>query len=216
MKETGLLFKAEMVRAILDDRKTMTRRMIRPKLHQNGYFAHGNDIEVAHKNIREWREQNGTWYGLAGWNTLAYCKCPFGKVGDIIYVRETYGKLFNSVEDNEPIFYRADYSAHELETQVLPKWKPSIFMPRWASRIKLEITDVRVERLTSISEEDAIKEGLRSVIGPLQTSMWEYSETTGGQFADPRVAYQMLWEQINGLGSWDKNPWVWVITFEKI
>jgi hypothetical protein len=148
MKERPILFSAPMVRAILDGRKTQTRRVIKEKL-MRGEGAHVNN-------------------------------CQYGKPGDRLWVRET--------------FCYHDYLARYLykaDGVTGVKWKPSIFMPRIASRIMLEITGIRVERLQDISEEDAIAEGWP------KSSDW----------------YRSLWESINGQGSWVLNPWVWVIEF---
>ena len=143
-----------MVRAILDGRKTQTRRVVKPKPDDSGLW--NND------------------------------KCPYGKPGDRLWVRETF------FVDGPRIQYRADHHGAPKETI----WKPSIFMPRSASRILLEITDIRVERLHDISADDEKKEGIYSPIHEL--------------------LFWALWQKINGPESWDANPWVWVITFKKI
>ena len=155
--------------------------------------------------------------------------CPHGKVGDKLWVRETH-KLGSpcvlggacETEVNKPwmgmhpdgkeaCVYRADKSWGDG----FGPWKPSIFMPRWASRITLEITRVRVERLKDISEEDAIAEGAVKVEsdGTYTDAHCNFIPYCG---RDAAMAFAELWESINGDGSWDANPWVWVIEFRRV
>jgi len=192
--ERGMIFNAEMVRAILDGRKTQTRRPVKfPVIDKNmGCELAGNELagELAAGNY---------------WNS------PFGKPGDRIWVRET----FSTVPDHdEPagcsaLLYAADGNGP------YGKWTPSIHMPRWASRILLEITDVRVERLSSISEEDARAEGVPPA-GDLLPDYPDTYLTPAGDFATAKVAFQRLWQSIYGDDSWQANPWVWVIEFKRI
>jgi len=179
MKERPILFSAPMVRAILDGRKTMTRRVVKPNP------VSIPEAEVAHAN---WVIQNRV--------------CPFGQPGDRLWVRETwlsYRHLHKNGRDEALLIYRAD--GEDLPKQARgTKWRPSIFMPRWASRITLEITAVRVERVQDIGDEDAEAEGLS----------WCNA-------ASPRDKFQCLWNSLNlkrGYG-WDANPWVWVISFKR-
>ena len=162
MKERPIIFSSPMVRAILDGRKTQTRRDIKEKL-MCGEDAHVNN-------------------------------CQYGKPGDRLWVRET----FCYHDDLARYLYKADGV-----TGV--KWKPSIFMPRIASRIMLEITGIRVERLQDISEEDAIAEGVDGEN--------EAAKIGAEWYEKPKRAYRRLWKSINGTGSWDLNPFVWVIEF---
>ena len=129
-------------------------------------------------------------------------QCPYGKPGDKLWVRETWGLYDTEPKDgpeNATVFYRAtDGGRYDLRYQ---KWRPSIFMPRWASRITLEMVDVRIERLQDMSEGDVYKEGC--IVCP-KTDM------------RPFVVFETLWDSINvkrGFG-WDKNPWVWVVSFK--
>ena len=166
MKERPILFSTEMVRAILDDRKTMTRRVVKPQPPED-------------------------------WGV----KCPYGKIGDVLWVRETFCKYKGDY------LYKADFdplTRKEFERD--NKWKPSIFMPRSASRISLRITNIRVERLNDITEEDAKLEG---VIYPANPVIENY----GNGY---RTNFRLLWESINGKASWGQNPWVWVIEFERL
>jgi hypothetical protein len=184
MRERPILFSGPMIRAILDGTKTQTRRVIRP---QPG--AEVNRYEPGFVN-EAW--QSG----------FVDVSCPYGAPGDRLWVRETWGRLYEPPpDDSEPTFYRADYDAEALATQVLPRWKPSIHMPRWASRITLEVTGVRVERLREITEADAEAEGVSS---NLETRTLARDE------------FRALWESINGKRpgcAWEQNPWVWVVEF---
>ncbi|MDO8997221.1 MAG: hypothetical protein Q7U77_11390 [Sediminibacterium sp.] len=181
MKYIPILFSTAMVQAIIEGRKSMTRRVVKPQPSETGVSAF-NDGE--HPQM----------------------KCPYGQVGDILWVRESFISgyecdegSFNTDEDGEyiPVLkYKADRESFDwydgnsdFPCEKIP-WKPSIHMPKSACRIFLKITNVRVERLQDISEEDAIAEGIAS--------------------------FKSLWQSINGEKSWDDNPWVWVIEFERI
>ena len=170
IKEKPILFNTEMVRAILDGRKTQTRRVVDLKK----YPQYPDKLDSLDAIFSTFPCQSG---------------CPFGQVGDRLWVRETW-----ATDDRKNFFYRADGETYNAGL----KWKPSIHMPRAASRITLEITGVRVERLQDISEEDAIAEGI-----PYQGNAFD----TIGAFSD-------LWNSI--YGTWDQNPWVWVIELEKV
>lgn len=207
MKERPILFSAPMVRAILDGRKTVTRRIVKP-MRDPDFECQLASCEIA-------GEVNGGTCRI---------RCPYGQPGDQLWVRETWSraKLFASNE----LFYRADgehqagrqlsLSYHEREK----RWRSPIHMPRWASRITLEITGVRVERLQEISEEDAIAEGVFKKVGT--SPVGDVVEThDGGDLIYvskglARNAYHELWESINGPGSWDLNPYVWVIEFKRV
>ncbi|MCU6199089.1 hypothetical protein KWI12_19730 [Citrobacter cronae] len=194
MKERGMIFNAEMVNAILSGRKTQTRRPIKWK-------------QTRFTEIGE-REDGSNW----PWSedTEKVCDywhpCPFGAVGDRIWVRETWAEAGASAPDLT--LYRANYPEHvPAQYENVPPvdeilWTPSIFMPRWASRILLEITDVRVEHLNNISECDAKAEG-----GPTECTL------IGDKYFP---GFRSLWKSIYGEQSWAANPWVWVIKFNLI
>ncbi|BBE77397.1 ASCH domain-containing protein [Phytobacter sp. MRY16-398] len=195
MKERGMIFNSEMVRAILDGRKTQTRRIVKSDCMDIGEKDDGT--------LWPWREHdNGGdyWY-----------PCPFGAVGDRIWVRETWAEAGASAPELK--LYRANYPEHVPShyENVPPvdeiRWTPSIHMPRWASRITLEITGVRVERLNAISEEDAMSEG----VGHL----YKYDESKPIPKGAKR-RFAELWQSIYGEESWQANPWVWVITFKRV
>ena len=192
MKERPILFSAQMVRAILDGRKTQTRRIVNKPIPV-GHKFHGWIIESTDKK----RDGCAAW--SIGDDALAYdlivAKCKYGKPGDRLWVRETF------LQDTNGFIYRAD-GDFEGNAGILGGWKPSIHMPRSASRILLEITGVRVERLRDISEEDAKSEGAHAI-----------NFGYGDCYA---LGFKQIWESINGHGSWDLNPWVWVIDFKRI
>ena len=198
MKERPILFSGEMVRAILEGRKTQTRRVVKnlaeatmnmlKKCSSVKIKGAKTILDFGHKSLEL--------------NSEIFFKCPYGKVGDRLWVRESFCTAPVIEEDDAPYLYMADMDGLCLENI---RWKPSIHMPREASRILLEITDIRVERLNDISEEDAVKEGLDSSHSSFSCS---------GLFAKQK--FQKLWESINGAGSWEKNPWVWVVEFKVV
>lgn len=176
MKERPILFSAPMVRALLEGRKTQTRRIVKlPAKDGSGDNRFVFDDAEGRKR---------------------FIDCPYGEPGDRLWVRETW----RPAQVDGMAWYAATCGDETHE-----RWKPSIHMPRWASRITLEITGVRVEQLQDISESDAIAEGVTP------------SDMKAISCLDRNYhAYFMLWESINGSGSWDLNPWVWVIEFRRI
>lgn len=190
-----------MVKAILEGRKTQTRRVIKPQPEQDNFM--GWIIDSTRRDVKQ---------GDAMWGEIdsSYRRCPYGQVGDRLWVRETfisglgvggyvkgYNPDINSDAPTVDIIYRADDGPNE---RTAGPWKPSIFMPRWASRITLEITNVRVERVQGISGIDAIREGIPN----------------GAYAVNPVKSFERLWDSINakrGYG-WDVNPWVFVVDFK--
>ncbi|TXE41391.1 hypothetical protein FOT61_11395 [Serratia marcescens] len=218
MKERPVIFNGEMVRAILHGRKTQTRRVMKPQPVLEDAFVGGFTKPT-------WIYKDTA--APQGW--LMHNMCPFGRVGDRLWVRETFAILGN--EDGCPIdwdgnlikgdekhaarIYKAScwqepgnyglWSIPDRDTLYEGAWRPSIHMPRWASRITLEITAVRVERLNDISEEDAKAEGVapsQHIITPPEALY--------------RVGFLKLWQSIYGEESWSANPWVWVIEFRRV
>ena len=200
MKERPVLFSAPMVRAILDGRKTQTRRIIKPQpyIDEMGNFCwngenfgqdfNGPCIQAIASPIPSSKTKR--------------VRCPYGKPGDRLWVRETFN------HDGEKYIYAADLN--ELGVQKwAAQWKPSIHMPRNASRILLEITGVRVERLQDISECDAKAEG-SYVCDYFGRRLLDQSSNQGCY----KWGYRSIWESLNGTGSWDLNPFVWVIEFK--
>ena len=200
MKTRPILFSAPMVRAILNGTKTQTRRVVKARQVEDAPPA----------CFFQWLRE----------------RCPYGQPGDRLWVRETWQVVDGSerarriVTDPSPSRGWIEYAAtvhpgHEPP----PRWRPSIHMPRWASRITLEVTGVRCERLRDISEADAQAEGVeRTVTGDGWRRYADPSWEAVGlpPFADARSSFRSLWERINGTGSWDANPWIWVVSFRRL
>ena len=225
MKERPILFSAPMVQAILDGRKTQTRRVVKP---QPTEFVGGPGVTLRDGSPAPLvpLDDSVEPYGRE-------IVCPYGQPGDQLWVRETFAEGFTYGGGNKVVWYRADQQARFAERieavcdyASVPenvRWRPSIHMPRWASRITLEIKDVRVQRLQEISEADAIAEG----IDPQRCQHCGYTWGDCRQHMDHRLcvgrepesaaaAYKTLWSQIHGPGSWHANPWVWAITFRRV
>lgn len=207
MKERPILFNAAMVRAILDGNKTQTRRVA--KLTSS---AHVKEVG-GHRR----------WHPADSEATLA---CPYGQVGDRLWVREAFrlvktlpgGAAGDSVPPSMVLDstrkFEAD-GATSLPDRVFGKLCPGIHMPRWFSRITLEITGVRVQRLNEISEEDARAEGITDG-GCLNCGNSETDCECLNPRPDARDSFIHLWQSINGEGSWLSNPWVWVVEFKRL
>jgi hypothetical protein len=193
MKERPILFSAPMVRALLEGRKTQTRRIMKPQPED------GTDCP----------------YHMGAGQDRKARVCPYGQPGDRLWVRETFAYHVQAIgakrDEDGPFVYKADGTE---QCRLDDKWKPSIFMPRWASRILLEIIAVRVERLQDISEEDARSEGVANG-GCLNCGCDEPCGCTSPH-PDARDSFISLWESINGAGSWDANPFVWILEFQRI
>ncbi|EBV5225938.1 hypothetical protein DO700_23430 [Salmonella enterica subsp. enterica serovar Litchfield] len=210
MKERGMIFNAEMVNAILSGRKTQTRRPIKWKQTRFTEIAERDD-----GSLWPWAEDcergGDIWFA-----------CPYGEIGDRIWVRETWQVIHDHIDESSHVEYRtyapsipkekdrywhtvyAEHFGDESREERGFPWRPAIHMPRWASRILLEITDVRVERLRDLSEEDAKSEGIIPSAGGVLPG-WEY-----------RINFRDLWMDIYGTDNWEANPWVWVIEFKRV
>ncbi|WP_349609061.1 hypothetical protein [Cupriavidus sp. DF5525] len=207
MRELPILFSGAMVRAILDGRKTQTRRIVKPC----------KDISVgcmlaAHE--------------LAGEiNNGDLSNSRYGRPGDRLWVRETWqGPMWDGEWEDRPADAKSpkycQYAADggpipeylDAEDNLRQGWRPSIHMPRWACRLTLEITGVRVEKLGDCSEADAIAEG----IAPELDGWTDYSNPSCQMCMNPMDSYRTLWDSINGAGAWEANPWVWVVEFRRI
>jgi hypothetical protein len=192
MKEIPILFSTPMVQAILEGRKTMTRRVVKQPLDNRGVRTTNVPFE--------------DWHG----NEI---KCPYGQVGDTLWVRETF--KWSTAIPTQAI-YKADYTEQELKEHPV-KWKPCLFMPREACRIFLKITNIRVERLQDISVQDAINEGIENIKEGDPYGFKIYSNgNIQGSTGGTHISFASLWQSINGEQSWNNNPWVWVVEFEKV
>lgn len=232
MKERGMIFNGEMVRALLDGRKTQTRRIMKAQPSED--FTPMNMALEADYKARWYTpsivDKDGYLqpagkevFGVANENE-GY-SCPFGAVGDRIWVRETWAR-YNIDQDSHDMAYRATIPEDWPESG---RWRPSIHMPRWASRITLEITDVRVERLNAISEQDAQSEGVhtevwdQTVVARNYAAIDEFFQFWSEDMPHYvemnqlyRSSFRSLWESIYGAENWQANPWVWVIEFKRV
>ena len=219
-KERPILFSGPMVRAILAGTKAQTRRVVKPQpetQHDGEPYWHVG-------GYRAWPHRSTVDPLRMGGNILP---CPYGEPGDRLWVRETWVRA-SKLPGQGPVVYLADgergawvgdgeggrlwvhhgwtvgvtkHSRDGRWTGPPNRWTPSIFMPRWASRLTLEVTSVRVERLHDITDADATAEGVNGPFDELFT---------------PRFRFEKLWESINGEESWDSNPWVWVVGFKRV
>lgn len=231
--ERPILMCGDMVRATLERRKRRTRRAWKlPKGHD--WYADLGGID------KGFFEESG----MPGWWHVEETRCPYGKVGDRLWVRETWRECFDDTL-GVCIEYRADgrkikpnfpseEAGWKCEQNAIAddahKWRPSIFMPRWASRIVLEVTEVRIERLQAITSSDIIDEGVQYPVsadgrpmirltGKCPTVHYHRRLKQGeGLTHDEllRCHFASLWDTINGEGSWAANPWVWVVGFSHV
>jgi len=226
MKETPIIFNGEMVRALLNGHKSQTRRIIKP---QPATWNAGSIFKKAYPGLN-FQLETGEWV-----------ICPYGVVGDQLWVRETWrvvgwhegepmniefkdksrmcenstGDEFNYEDWCEKIWIQcaedSEKAGIELvddfydwgDKEIATRWRPSIHMPRWASRIQLEITDIRVERLNKITAQDAMSEGVCI-----------FENFSAANARKPVVEFKTLWQSIHGPCSWEVNPYVWRIEFE--
>ncbi|MCW1887689.1 hypothetical protein OKA04_23330 [Luteolibacter flavescens] len=212
IKERPILFSGPMVRALLDGTKTQTRRIIAPQPEATSFAYLWKGREIGEK-------------------IFPLTCCPYGAPGDRLWVRETFGDRADYAAigalHKDRYYYAADGKKAGW------RYRPSIHMPRKASRITLEVVSVRVERLQDISEEDAIAEGIECTHRDEDRTFWKNYRFEGpiakrGKVWTPEEnqivnynrkpvrSYQSLWESINGPGSWDANPWVWVVEFKRL
>ena len=197
-KESPIIMSTELIKAIQAGRKTQTRRIIRSPYQEFGH--------ITSQGYGNWEDRTGQTF-----------RCPYGWTGDLLWVRETWGT--NTVDhhtkpsllpETTRIWYKADYK-NDFDFHA---WRPSIFMPKWASRITLEIAKIRVEQVQDISVDDAIAEGIKQISNDRH---WAWRDYTGnGLRLSPKMSFETLWDSINDKRGypWSSNPWVWVIEFE--
>lgn len=210
MRDRPILFSAPMVRAILDGRKTQTRRIVK----NCGRLPEFRGPRGCNDDVTCWGWEDGETgdhiaIGAPDPESAhgRYLPCPHGVPGDRLWVREPFAFISDCRHDDPGTaalaagaFYRADEIS---DCGDIKRWRPSIHMPRWASRITLEISSVRVQRLNDISAADALAEGMT----------FPESIEWGN---DPKDAFFGLWEHLHGEGSWAANPWVWVVEFKRL
>ena len=207
--ERPILFNTEMTKAILEGRKTQTRRIVKPQPKESHTCKLGFILNSTDKS----RKGNFAWGTNEHGGVMSIAKPPC-QVGDTLWVRETWCRGHARNGDNKTI-YKADI---EELLQPMHQWKPSIHMPRKYARIFLKVTDVRVERLQDITEAAAIKEGCRGIECKKKHD-YTKDERCGycdnsGYIETPQIEFINLWDSI--YSNWDDNPWVWVIEFERM
>ena len=252
-KERPIIFSGEMVKAILDRKKTMTRRVVK-----SNFINHYKHAHIIRQSTDKKREGKAYFYDTPVGSMVLSSQLvnnPYGKVGDRLWVRETWAPVNSCGEsalaykaDNEIIclseneefldeygtlnytdprlakYAFADW-ADDLVNGVEGAWKSPITMPRWASRILLEITDIRVERLQDISEADAVKEGIKEFRincsrDGIKTAYRDYSDVHNDVVTlnNPTASFRTLWDTLNAKKGypWSSNPWVWVVEFKVV
>lgn len=215
-KHHGILFKAEMIRALLSGGETMTRRLVKSPMPLDGWVF-DRLIQRTHGGLDACFRQ--------GNHGIRFIRCPLGAPGDGWYAKETFCCVpvepTDTAIDPMGFIYRADgedaFDRVREGYEFTGPWKPSIFMPRAASRISGTISEIRVERLNEISEKDAIAEGIEPYHSTSYPDKiwWKSYSSSYLAFLGPIESYQSLWESINGPGSWDLNPWVFVYTLKQ-
>ena len=221
MKERPILFSDPMVRAILDGRKTQTRRLLKPMppspedVRAKGGV--GPSFIASDRERDMWRPCGSVWAvrdacGAEQW------RCPYGAAGDRLWVRETWNRDGGAISYRADGDWIADYLGATTEPSHVPKWRPSIFLKREDSRIALEVTSVRVERLADISEADANAEGVDAMDGVIdEVALCHRAKEMGETPTDARVWFSVLWDSINGeRAAWASNPWVWAVEFKMV
>lgn len=213
VKERPILFSGPMVRALLDGRKSQTRRVVKPQPPVGWDRTAWSDAPTM-----GWTAQEAP---ARDWHIV---RCPYGTIGDRLWVRETFFDNCPGERDMEQVYYRADGEPDfdgESITRDGPGWTPSIHMPRWASRLTLEITGVRVERVQDISEADARAEGAES--RTCRCTLDGQTTCSPGMICEAgrsdRDWYRDTWDSINGKRpgcSWADNPFVWVLEFRRV
>lgn len=217
-KEHPILFSTAMVEALLDGRKTLTRRVVKSEkvdiFTEDIKFGYTTFTPEQHISVRgKWYDNGEARYGES------FVKCPYGQPGDTLYVRETWQHTrwalnMSLTDENSGYIYKASENGRDWEQNDENwKWKPGIHLPKEGSRIWLEITDVRVERLQDISKEDAKAEGLYREWDGSHYWFRDYGGLSG-LLKDAVRSFKSLWDKINGeKHPWDSNPWLWCVSF---
>ena len=228
MKERPILFSGPMVRAILDGKKTQTRRIVRP--------LRGAPFPMSDLPWRAIVHADGFAALIAehagGETAVPLPRSPYGVPGDRLWVRERWAahdtlddlspQRIDEIDEDRNIWYAVDgdsgWGSLLADPSWRGRWRPSIHMPRWASRIDLDVTTVRVERLQAITEDDARAEGVEAIDGMYdEAELCRIAKEMRTPATDARVWYRWLWDEINGdRAPWASNPWVWVVEFARV
>jgi hypothetical protein len=213
-RERPILFQGAMVRAILASTKTQTRRMVK---HSGELF----DVRALVAAVQEYVPAVDRATGKKWGTGSRLIRCPYGAPSGRLWVRESWARD----DEDGALFYRADVGtgneADDWQRNIDDgasgyRWRPSIHMPRAACRLVLEVTEVRVQRLQDISEADCWAEGIEAVDGAFTRDQHiDMTRRLGCRIDDAKPSYALLWESINGPGSWDANPWVWAVSFRR-
>jgi hypothetical protein len=224
--EFPILFAGSLVRAIRNGAKTQTRRLVTPGHGQKEWLEPETIQRVHH-----WEEDTGWWKMSVDGGHIGSIRCPFGVSGQghQLWVKETHAfidldtgyearrslKKYVRPQKQLSVVYKVGMS--DFEESLISKWRPSIFMPRWASRISLELLDVRIERLNSITEEDAKAEGVLPFFERFPSIGRDQFLTTGERAADSpyRASFACLWDELSEGPLWKDNPWTWVLSFRR-
>lgn len=216
-KERPILFSTPMVQALLAGRKSQTRRVVKPQ-------PNARATEIVYREAgwpgTPWHARLELPKTPRHYEVTNTYKCPYGQIGDILWVREAF--CFGSEDCFHTFYYRASdrvdiqvdgdgFTVFNKDGSERSPWKPSIHMPKAASRIWLEITDIRVERVGEISEPDAVAEGIEDLTDGQNLSFKDYMK--GRHPLTAVASYKSLWESINGPESWEVSPWVWTVEF---
>lgn len=203
VRERPMLFQDAMVRAILSGQKTQTRRVVNP-------YPPALRTIFGYRPSAIFPQQDGTYVAFTDGHEGMTFSCPYGRSGDRLWVREAW-RVHKDADHlpprDLPQALTVRFEADGAPDRECGKYRPPMFMPRWACRLVLEVASVRVERLHEITEADCIAEGCPGGHGAIPGY---------GYHATPQEHYRWLWEQINGEGSWALNPWVWVVEFRRV
>lgn len=228
IKERPILFAAPMVRAILAGQKTVTRRVVKVQPFDLSWSRRDHSFGYLSGRAENGDELDGFYAYSTRSGGEWSAKCPYGQPGDRLWVRETWledpeddgtwaytqymGCKGSPLSDIPTRFQKPDHCIFRASWEGADLlWRPSIHMPRWASRILLEITEVRVERLQAISDEQCVAEGCGVGPGAIGVKL-----TVPPGASMPQAMFAELWKSINGASAWDSNPWVWVVEFKRV
>jgi hypothetical protein len=214
VKERPILMHARSINGIMKGRKTQTRRIMKRNTpHEcDGIFEwYPGGVKAG---FHAFNGQSSRFHVPSGW---AADYCPYGMHGDRLWVRETWAVLpaWDDIKPRDiPPGYTVYLRAEDPDVAVT-RWRPSIYMPRWASRLTLEITNIRVERVQDISESDCFEEGIQPMPCLDCDDLIDLHRIDEEHIIDPRPQFQQLWDETNGKGEWTRNDWVWVIDFKQ-